>query len=215
MPPRNAVTWKRDPDAGPVLSYSAPFSLDTIIGGLNKTVFKPAAILAIPLLAWANEIRKGTYANPFASTPYTSTGQIFTGASLSVIFSQIKTTVANNGHLRRFFYFIVALNLHRAATRYIKNLGHYKRDPANFKQDVIVITGGSAGIGRAVVELLSHKHKAKIAVLDMAEPTYAAAPRGAPEILYVKTDVTSTEAVAAAAKKIKEVFKSDPVILGK
>ncbi len=37
MPGPNAITWKRKEGDGPVLSYRAPFSLDTIIGLLNST----------------------------------------------------------------------------------------------------------------------------------------------------------------------------------
>lgn len=61
--------------------------------------------------------------------------------------------------------------------------------------------------------MLSHTKKAKIAVLDLAPPTYAPAPPGAPEILYIKCDVTSPEQVHDAAEQIKAKFGRAPTIL--
>lgn len=71
------------------------------------------------------------------------------------------------------------------------------------EQDVIVITGGGNGIGKCLVEHLSQVHHAKIAVLDFGPPLYRPAPKGAPSILYVKTDVSSVEAVKEAGKQVR------------
>jgi all-trans-retinol dehydrogenase (NAD+) len=61
--------------------------------------------------------------------------------------------------------------------------------------------------------VLSHTKKARVAVLDLAPPTYAPAPPGAPEILYIKCDVTSPEQVHEAAEQIKAKFGRAPTFL--
>ncbi len=201
MASKNVASWKRQEGDGPVLSYRAPFSLDTIIDGLNATVFKPVSILLLPLFAFGRAIQNGHFAVP--SFPPQSLEHV------STILEQVRastTGVHAAPWLRRLYYFVIFINVHRLANRYVKNLGFFKRDPTDFSKEVIVVTGGSAGIGRAIVELLTHKHRARVAVLDMAAPTYAPAPAGAPQILYVKTDVTSTESVAAAAEQIRKHF---------
>ena len=62
-------------------------------------------------------------------------------------------------------------------TRLVRNHG-WKADPPKWSRvkgqgDVVVITGGSAGIGKEMVEILSRKTD-KIAVIDLAKPTYLA-----------------------------------------
>lgn len=71
---------------------------------------------------------------------------------------------------------------------------------------MIVITGGGNGIGKSLVEYLSQVHHAKIAVLDFGPPHYRPAPKGAPEILYIKTDVSNVENVKEAGKLIRAKF---------
>lgn len=88
----------------------------------------------------------------------------------------------------------------------------YRADKPDWSNEVVVVTGGAAGIGKAIVEAMSHKRKAKVAVLDLAPPTYAPAPRGAPAIQYYKTDVTDPAQVKAVAEQIRSTL-GQPTIL--
>lgn len=192
----------------PVLDVNAPLSLDTLVDGLNATLFKPKALVLLPLVAVAEAIKRGRVPSlDSLQRTLTSNGGLSVLSALKPILAQAAPVT------KSVWWFVLLLNLHRAATRYVKNLYHYRADPANFQQDVVVVTGGATGIGRAVVELLSHKYHAKVAVLDLASPVYAPAPPGAPEILYIKTDVASKEDVAEAATKIRATFGTDPLVL--
>jgi NADPH:quinone reductase-like Zn-dependent oxidoreductase len=72
--------------------------------------------------------------------------------------------------------FVALKTLHRTLNRLTRNHG-WKADPPVWSQqkgkgDIVLITGGSTGIGKEIVERLSKK-TANIAVLDMAPPTYS------------------------------------------
>ncbi|PKI84313.1 hypothetical protein MVES1_001628 [Malassezia vespertilionis] len=111
--------------------------------------------------------------------------------------------------------FIVIKAIGRYLGRRAENNGVMERDPPNWSKEVIAITGGATGIGQSTVELLSKKYKARIAVLDVADPQYEKAAPDAPPILWIHTDVTKPEAIAAAHEKIKEVFGTSPsVVIG-
>lgn len=211
MPPRNLVTWKRASNE-PVLAYRPPLSLDTLVGLLNRTLFQPWALLLLPLAAVAEAVLRG--ALPPAAQLRPLVASAWARHGVHGVLGTLRPAAGPAASVSKYVaLFVLLLNLHRVATRYVKNQGVYRADPTDFATDVVVVTGGSAGIGRAVVELLSHKHHAKVAVLDMAPPAYAPAPPGAPGILYIKTDVSSKSAVAAAAQKIRETFGSDPAVL--
>jgi all-trans-retinol dehydrogenase (NAD+) len=71
--------------------------------------------------------------------------------------------------------FVVLKTLNRSITRLVRNHG-WKADRPVWKEeggDVVLITGGSGGIGKEFVDILAKK-TSKIAVLDMAKPTYLA-----------------------------------------
>ena len=73
--------------------------------------------------------------------------------------------------------FVGVKTVNRVLTRLVRNHG-WRADPPKWSRfkgdgDVVLITGGSTGIGKEVVEILAKKTN-KIAVLDMAEPTYNA-----------------------------------------
>lgn len=79
--------------------------------------------------------------------------------------------------LYRLVLFTGVKSVNRALNRLVVNHG-WKADPPRWnavkgKGDVVLITGGAAGIGKELVELLSKK-TSKIAVLDVSPPTYLA-----------------------------------------
>jgi len=73
--------------------------------------------------------------------------------------------------------FVALKTLHRTLNRLTRNHG-WKADPPSWSMqkgrgDIVLITGGSTGIGKEIVERLAKKTP-NIAVLDMAPPTYNA-----------------------------------------
>ncbi|GAA5905386.1 SDR family oxidoreductase [Sporobolomyces salmoneus] len=106
--------------------------------------------------------------------------------------------------------FVALKTLHRTLNRLTRNHG-WKADPPrwsleNGKGDIVLITGGSTGIGKELVERLSKK-TGNIAVLDMAPPTY-----NAKNVKYYKCDITDPKAIAEVAKKVRAEI-GEPTVL--
>ncbi|CAD6916788.1 unnamed protein product [Tilletia laevis] len=176
-----------------------PITFDFLVEHASKVVLSPKLLALIPLLTYfydRNYVSASSKDYPFP-TLRTIASLLFDAGSAYKGFGTLWAVVA----LR---------TAHLALTRYVRNHGHWKPDRPDWARDVVVITGGSAGMGKGVVEVLSHMKKAKIAVLDFSEPTYAPAPTNAPPILFIKTDVSDADAIADAAAKIKEHFGTDP-----
>lgn len=173
--------------------YKPPFTIDTIVGVLSKVPFSSPFLAILPGLAVLYHRRT----NPTVA----SSSTLGEGLSLvrSLLFSQYK-------FVGIIWILVLIRTINGVLVRYNRNHREWARDPIDYKNDVVVITGGSAGIGKEIVQLLSHKKKAHIAVLDMAPPTYIPAPAGAPEILYYKTDVSNLEQVSEVGKKIRQAF---------
>jgi short-subunit dehydrogenase len=73
--------------------------------------------------------------------------------------------------------------------------------------EVVVITGGTAGVGRATAERFA-RAGAKLAILARGEPRLAEAQReleqlGSPEVLAIRCDMANAEEVFAAANMIE------------
>ena len=123
--------------------------------------------------------------------------------------------------LKLLVLFVLVKTVNRAFNRIARN-GFSRADKPVFslvkgKGDIILLTGGSTGIGMEMVEILS-KVTSNIAVLDLAEPTYKASTslsipqchfRGAYErcsignVNFYKCDVTDPAAIHAIALKIR------------
>ncbi|PKI84551.1 hypothetical protein MVES1_001626 [Malassezia vespertilionis] len=179
--------------------HAKRFDLDSIIRTLDKVPFSPPFLVILPVVALFLGNRGQSLNTVLQRAANLSTWQDllcvrFRCISYMMLFILIKT-------VSRFFSL-------RAENNYVP-----QRDPPNWSQDVVAITGGATGIGKDIVETLSKKCKARIAVLDIAEPTYAQAAPGSPPILWIQTDVTSADAIAAAHQKIKEVFGTSPSIV--
>ncbi|WFD39049.1 uncharacterized protein MJAP1_002019 [Malassezia japonica] len=177
-------------------NFREPFTIDVVIRALDKVPFSPPFLVILPVLALFLDRRGESVQDVISNLPTFA-------AWKELLFDRYKW-------FGRAMIFIALKMLSRCLSRRAANNGVPKADPPNWKKDVLVITGGSAGIGKDIVELLSRRYQARIAVLDIATPTYVAATNGAPPILWIKTDVTKREAIAAANKKIIETFGEPP-----
>lgn len=85
--------------------------------------------------------------------------------------------VQSSKWLKRLLFFVLLKSSNRALNRLVMNRGWNADKPVwsrvRGKGDIVLITGGSTGIGKELVEILA-KHTSNIAVLDVSEPTYAA-----------------------------------------
>ncbi|KAL4402391.1 oxidoreductase [Malassezia pachydermatis] len=179
--------------------FKAPFTLDTIVNFLDVVPFSAPFLVILPLAALVMD-RRGQ-----------SVSQILT--NLPTLRGWYELLSKRHVWLYRIMIVVVLRLVSKRLSRRAINLGVPKADRPNWKKDVMVITGGATGIGKVVVELVSRRYGGRIAVLDVAEPTYAPAANGAPEILYVRTDVTKAESIAAAHEKIKQTFGESPSIV--
>ncbi|KAK0538693.1 hypothetical protein OC842_001216 [Tilletia horrida] len=179
--------------------HKEPITIDFFLERAAKVVLNPKLLALLPLLTYFYD-RNRVSASRFD----------YPGPAPSTLFGLLFGQDAPYRKIGAFWALIALRTAHQFLVRYIRNHGEWKADKPDYARDVFLVTGGSAGMGKGVVEILSHVKKAKIAVLDFAEPTYAPAPPNAPEILFIKTDVSDPESIANAAAKIKEHFGTDP-----
>lgn len=200
--------------------------LDNLLFILNSTIFSPLSIILIPLtIYYFHFIHQGqSLTSQFSSIRNFDDIQLLTKSTISTFqrnlsqsnsnaypiptLSEIKLLLWSSSSpyrtLKNLFLYSLIKNSSAAFNRFVRNNG-WAADPIDWKKDTVVITGGSTGIGKALVENLSQVHHAKVVVLDMAPPTYRPAPEGAPEILYFKTDVANEEQVMKVAEEVRKV----------
>ncbi|CAO1623218.1 unnamed protein product [Sympodiomycopsis kandeliae] len=188
----------------PKLTNQPPFTIDTIFSFLGRTVFSSLGVALLPVLAYRFDRNLGNKLFALAQN-----GRYPSLLSFKTLTHLLVKAYPGIGVL----WTIGAVRLvSRTLSRYVDNLGEWKRDRPNWENEVVVITGGSRGIGAKVVEILSHRNKARIAVLDVIEPEYALPPRGAPPIHYYPVDVSNSDQVARAARSIRSSL-GEPTIL--
>lgn len=192
------MTATTSTDSKGLTQFKEPFTFDSVLRILNKVPFSTPFLGLLPVLAAYYHKHK----NPSLVLPTSATDALTFARSL--LFTQYKWI----GYI---WIFILVRTINRVVNRYVRNHTEWRRDPIDYTKDIVVITGGSQGIGKEIVQLLSHKKRAHIAVLDMAPPAYIKAPAGAPEILYFKTDVSNREQVAEVGAKIRAAFGSKKV----
>ncbi|GAA6040142.1 hypothetical protein JCM8097_002051 [Rhodosporidiobolus ruineniae] len=102
----------------------------------------------------------------------------------------------------------IGLQLNYHLNRAARN--NYTRSRKSWKWDdeVVIVTGGSGGLGSDVVRRLAERGT-KVAILDIAPPI-SDTPRN---VHFFKVDISSKEAVEAAAKQISEELGHPSVLI--
>lgn len=173
------------------ITYTPPFTIDSVIRALDIVPFSLPFAAIIPILTLLFDQRNAP--NTF-SIPSLSGWK-------DLLFIKYKWS----GYA---VIFILVRALSRLLSRRARNNGLLTPDKPDWNRDIVVVTGGSAGIGGDVVKILRCNHNAKVAVLDIAEPTYELA--SGPGVLFIKTDVANAEEVAKAHAAIREHFGASP-----
>ncbi|KAL9617671.1 MAG: hypothetical protein Q9160_007546 [Pyrenula sp. 1 TL-2023] len=143
---------------------------------------------------------KGTVFNPIITLPlfllakYTNHGRQL---------ASTHTTAFSN--LRLFFILGLVRLVNNALSR--RALNNALSDPYDFKRELVLITGGSDGIGKEVTLLLASRD-VRVVVLDVQPLTYTPPP----PVTYYNCDITSTVAISTVAKTIRAVH-GPPTIL--
>lgn len=113
--------------------------------------------------------------------------------------------------LRWALVFVGVKTGNRILKRLVMNSG-WKADKPRFslvkgQGDIVVITGGSAGIGKAVVDLLARQTH-NIAILDLHPPIHLS-----PNYRFYQCDVSSASSIALAAKQIRSDLGEPTIII--
>lgn len=164
---------------------------DTLIGLSSKTIFKP--ILGHLLLILALRSKDPyNFSYPFFRADLDKKGKV--KDFISTLFAILKQS-----KILSFWFIILSLrSINQLGHRLVMNpLGPREID---FKQQVIVVSGGARGIMGRVVEYLTDRG-AKVVAIDLADQS-----QNGRESLYVKCDVTDEKALLEAKAKINQKF---------
>ncbi|KAH7081662.1 hypothetical protein BKA63DRAFT_435683 [Paraphoma chrysanthemicola] len=151
---------------------------DTISRLLKLTALNPA--LTLPLLLLARYTTKG---NIIGREHATALGHLKTLATVGVLAS-------------------VSRWLDAAVTN------NWSNDTYVWSREVVVVTGGSDGIGKVVTQLLAERG-IKVAVLDVQELTYEAPPT----VRFFHCDLSSPSSIASAASSIRSTLGNPTVLI--
>ncbi|KAL5120985.1 hypothetical protein ACEQ8H_001173 [Pleosporales sp. CAS-2024a] len=151
---------------------------DTFGRLLRLTVLNPA--LTLPLLLLAR---------------YTTRGNVL-AAEHSTALKHLKT--------------IAGLGLVNSLSSWLDHAvtNNWSNDTYIWSQEIVVVTGGSDGIGKIVVHLLAERG-IKVAVLDVQELTYEAPP----SVRYFGCDLSSPESISSAASQIRSTLGNPTVLI--
>ncbi|KAI8938784.1 hypothetical protein NX059_004647 [Plenodomus lindquistii] len=89
-----------------------------------------------------------------------------------------------------------------------KVTNNFRSDKYEWDKEVVVVTGGSDGIGKIIVALLAEKG-IKVAVLDVQEPTYELQPT----VSYFACDLSSSSSISSAAKSVRSSLGAPTVLI--
>lgn len=131
------------------------FTLDAVVRVLDKTIASPVGAIALLAFSFWR-------------------GRNISGSALLL---RDHINAPEQAKLKLLLLFVLVKTVNRGFNRIARN-GFSRADKPVFslvkgKGDIIILTGGSTGIGMEMVEKLS-KVTSNIAVLDLAEPTYKA-----------------------------------------
>ncbi|KAI9738776.1 MAG: hypothetical protein M1834_008283 [Cirrosporium novae-zelandiae] len=160
-----------------VVDYEIGFTFDVVSRIVRNTLLNPTLTLPFLLLA-----------------RYTKKGQELTNDREGLI-----------KHARILLY----IGLIRVFNGYLNRrvINNSQTDKYNWNDEIVVVTGGSDGIGKHVVNMLAMKN-VKIAVLDIQPLQYAAPPN----VSYHRCDITSTKQITEMASEIRTMV-GNPTIL--
>ncbi|KAF2201204.1 NAD(P)-binding protein [Delitschia confertaspora ATCC 74209] len=110
------------------------------------------------------------------------------------------------GHLKTLLY----LGLAKRVTEFLGDavFNNWTNDVYDWKKEVVVVTGGSDGIGAIVVKLLAERG-IKVVVLDVQPLTFHAPPT----VQFFKCDLASTTSIATAASSIRTSLGNPTVLI--
>ncbi|KAK1245043.1 hypothetical protein MKX08_004672 [Trichoderma sp. CBMAI-0020] len=154
------------------------FCADVILKLIRRTILNPNLLLPLVLLA-----------------RFTKKGQ-----DLSILHPKAARW------LRKLFYIAVARGVGRWLSDKVRN--NWVNDRYDWSKEIVLITGGSTGIGAFIVKLLDEM-KVTVVVLDVQKMTYAASSR----VHHFYCDVRSPENVAAVAEKVKSQVGHPSIII--
>ncbi|KAH7551372.1 hypothetical protein BM1_09688 [Bipolaris maydis] len=178
MPIRSEWSLAREAVETYQLTWCLGITRDTLVNLLKLTAFNPALTLPIFLLA-----------------RYTQQGNSL-ASEHSNAFKHLKT--------------LLGLGLFNTASTWLSNrvINNWTSDKYYWDREVVVVTGGSDGIGKIVVQLLAEKG-IKIAVLDVQDLTYEAPP----SVSFFKCDLSSPKAIAETASAIRAALGNPTVLI--
>ncbi|KAH3969206.1 hypothetical protein HBI56_026670 [Parastagonospora nodorum] len=85
---------------------------------------------------------------------------------------------------------------------------NWSNDTYDWNKEIVVVTGGSDGIGKVVVHLLAERG-IKVAVLDIQELTYEAPP----SVRFFHCDLSSPDSIASACSQIRSTLGNPTVLI--
>ncbi|KAK2610450.1 hypothetical protein N8I77_003878 [Diaporthe amygdali] len=150
------------------------FKADTVVRILGNTAFNPA--FTLPLLLLARFTKKGENYSILHQKAFSRVKLLFYLGLIRRLSSWYSTKVVNN----------------------------WQDDQYDWRgREIVLITGGSGGIGGHVVKFLSEKG-IKVVVLDIQPLTFEARKSfPSSNVHYFKCDITSPKEIAAVAKEIR------------
>ncbi|OQD91060.1 hypothetical protein PENANT_c001G11328 [Penicillium antarcticum] len=86
-----------------------------------------------------------------------------------------------------------------------------QKDPYNWNKEVIILTGGSTGIGRQIAQQLGTK-EIKVAILDISPPdiTSTSLPNS---VRFYECDITNPETIATTATSIRNTLGRPTILI--
>ncbi|KAM0252111.1 hypothetical protein ACHAQJ_007908, partial [Trichoderma viride] len=151
---------------------------DVILKLIRRTVLNPNLLLPLLLLA-----------------RFTKKGQ-----DLSILHPKAAR------RLKLLFYIALARGVSGWFSDKVRN--NWVNDKYDWSKEIVLITGGAAGIGASIVKLLDEM-KVTVVVLDVQKMTYSASSR----VHHFYCDIRSPENLAAAAEKITSQVGHPSVII--